>query len=183
MSKRILASLTIVSTIFTLFAPVLFVKAETAMIWTDKADYSPGETATIYGSGFNPNADIKISVTKPDNTVDEQTISSDESGNFQAKYFIEGMEGTYTVTATDGINTATTTFYDSVKIESISYNAVTYTITVKIKDMKKNTDYYLEYYSPAGLEATHGPFISSVDKWDTTDTLTLFPVHHAGNGP
>jgi hypothetical protein len=180
MYKRILASLTIISTIFNLFAPVLFVKAETARIWTDKADYSPGETAIIYGSGFNSNADIKISVTKPDNTVDEQTISSDDSGNFQATYFIEGMEGTYTVTATDGINTATTTFTDPLGI-TVSYNATTYTMTVEIKDMDKGKNYYLKYYSPLGLRATHGPFyMSGTGKWDTTDTLILEPTDQGG---
>jgi len=67
---------------------------------------------------------------------------------------------------------------------TVSYNAATYTITVDITDMDNNKNYYLKYYSPAGgLEATHGPFISSVDHWDTTDTLTLSPTPFHYGGP
>jgi len=90
------------------------------------------------------------------------------------------MEGTYTVTATDGINTATTTFTDPLGI-TVSYNATTYTITVEINDMDKGKNYYLKYYSPLGLRATHGPFyMSGTGKWDTTDTLILEPTDRGG---
>jgi hypothetical protein len=36
----------------------------TAQVWTDKADYHPGETVTIHGSGFTPNAPVAFTVTK-----------------------------------------------------------------------------------------------------------------------
>ncbi|MBS7639993.1 MAG: hypothetical protein QW804_00940, partial [Candidatus Bathyarchaeia archaeon] len=35
-------------------------------IWTDKSDYSPGETVTIYGEGFTPNTTITITIQRPD---------------------------------------------------------------------------------------------------------------------
>jgi hypothetical protein len=85
-----------------------------ATIWTDKADYAPGDTPTIYGSGFQPNAGITVSVTRPEGTVNAWLVSSDDSGSFTTSYATDTLvDGTFTVTATDGTNTATTTFTDA----------------------------------------------------------------------
>ncbi len=98
-------------------------------IWTDKADYAPEETVTIYGTGFAPNSPITVNVIRPDGHVDSSldaeskilyrvTIiyqpdgTTDADGNFTATYDLDGILGTYTVIATDGTNTATTTFTD-----------------------------------------------------------------------
>ncbi|MGD0204416.1 MAG: PKD domain-containing protein [Candidatus Bathyarchaeia archaeon] len=91
------------------------VKAQSAAIWADKADYHPGETVTIYGTGFLPNANVAINVTKQsDGTVSSFNVISDSNGNFTTSYQIGNVGATlYTVTATDGTNTATTTFTDS----------------------------------------------------------------------
>jgi hypothetical protein len=90
------------------------VKAEgTAQIWTDKADYTPEETVTIFGSGFVANATITGTVTRPNGMADSWTATSDVAGNFVATYQLDGIVGIYTVTATDGINMATTTFKDA----------------------------------------------------------------------
>ena len=100
-----------------------------AAIWTDKADYAPGETVTIYGTNFLPNTTIIVNVTRPDGHVDSSldhgtdvvykvTVTyledgtTDENGDFTAAYVLDGIEGTYNVTATDGTNTAETTFTD-----------------------------------------------------------------------
>jgi len=85
-----------------------------AAIRTDKADYSPEETVTIFGSGFSGLAEVTVTVTRPDGSVDPPAwiVNSDESGNFETAYLLDGILGTYTVVATDGTNTATTTFYD-----------------------------------------------------------------------
>ncbi len=90
-------------------------KAQTATIWTDKTDYHPGETVTIYGTDFLPNANVAINVTKQsDGTVSSFNVISDSNGNFTTSYQIGNVGATlYTVTATDGTNTATTTFTDS----------------------------------------------------------------------
>lgn len=99
-----------------LFASVAFcslsASAEGAMIWTDKQDYAPEETVTIYGSGFIPGSIIGISVTRPDGVVDTWSTMSDESGLLVTTYLLDGITGTYDVSATDGTNTATTTFSD-----------------------------------------------------------------------
>ena len=82
----------------------------TAAVWTDKADYEAWETVTISGSGFNPNANIDVTITKPDGVVDTGSTMSNASGNFVYYYVLNGIVGTYTVTATDGTNSASTTF-------------------------------------------------------------------------
>jgi len=104
------------------FLPVVATRAvaEGAVIWTDKPDYSPEEIATIYGSGFTANAEITVSVTRPDYSVDLLPyVSSDFSGNFSISYQLNGIMGIYTVTATDGTNTATTYFTDGVKTDLV----------------------------------------------------------------
>ncbi|MCP8304865.1 MAG: hypothetical protein H3Z50_05290 [archaeon] len=104
------------------------VRASSANIWTDKEDYSPEETVTIYGSGFNPNAIVSINVTRPDNNSDEWIVTSDSSGSFTTTYLLDGILGVYTVVATDGTNTATTTFTDA-DIDYVSVSPSTQTIT------------------------------------------------------
>jgi hypothetical protein len=59
-------------------------------------------------------------VVRPDGSINdlekgivgEWTIEADENGNFETTYQLDGIVGTYRITATDGINTATTTFTD-----------------------------------------------------------------------
>ncbi len=91
------------------------VKAQSATIWTDKADYHPGENVTLYGTGFLPNANVAINVTKQsDGTVSSFNAISDPNGNFTTSYQIGNVGATlYDVIATDGANSATTTFTDS----------------------------------------------------------------------
>jgi hypothetical protein len=97
---------------------VIVIKASatpTPAIWTDKEDYSPEETVTIYGSGFSPSQTVTISIIAPN---EEETIftiytASDQWGSFQTQYILDGMIGVYTVVATDqSYNQATTTFSD-----------------------------------------------------------------------
>jgi len=100
-------------------------RAETAIIWTDKTDYTPSETVTIFGSGFLVNSVIDVQVTRPDSTVDSwNNVTSDAAGNFTTTYQLDGITGTYNVTATDGTNpTATTTFTDTYHISTVSVGA------------------------------------------------------------
>jgi hypothetical protein len=97
--------------------PVHAGDAASAVIWTDKPDYSPGETVTIYGSRFLGSTTVTVSVTRPDGTVDSwKNVITDPLGSFTTSYQLDGIFGTYTVTATDGTNTATTTFTDAVNL-------------------------------------------------------------------
>ena len=92
-----------------------------AVIWTDKPDYAPWETVTISGSGFNPNTNIVLTITRPDLVVDTRSTTSDPSGNFVYYHVLDGIVGTYVVTATDGTNSATTTFTEAVHVDFRQY--------------------------------------------------------------
>ena len=88
----------------------------TASIWTDKEDYPPDGIPMVYGAGFTPNSNITVTVTRPDTETNTWFLISDDSGSFTITYALDGIslsDGTYTVTATDGTNTATTTFTDA----------------------------------------------------------------------
>jgi hypothetical protein len=112
-SKIIFLALTLTLLTATIAATItLTAYASTATIWTDKADYTPGETVVISGAGFLSSASVSIELTRPDSAVDSWTVTSDGEGGFTTTYDLNGIEGTYTVLATDGINTATTTFTD-----------------------------------------------------------------------
>jgi len=105
--SMLVISLLMLSTIFAI--PLI---RATATISTDKADYSPTETVTIYGSGFDPTATVTITVTRPDGSTNQWTLTPDSSGSFTTSYLLDGILGLYTVDATDGTNAASTTFTD-----------------------------------------------------------------------
>jgi uncharacterized repeat protein (TIGR01451 family) len=89
-----------------------------AQIWTEDyqgdnvTDFAPAENVYIRGSGFNSNAQIDISITRPDNAVGNYSTSSDENGCFLYIYTLDGIQGTYFITATDGVNSASDNFDD-----------------------------------------------------------------------
>ncbi|MFX1414336.1 MAG: hypothetical protein ACFFA2_10965, partial [Promethearchaeota archaeon] len=93
--------------------------SDSAVIWTDKEDYSPGEIVTIYGSGFKPKSLITLTIERPDETDVLLYAFTDDLGDFQRYYNLNGVAGLYKVTATDGTNSATTTFTDCCPIPNI----------------------------------------------------------------
>jgi hypothetical protein len=111
-----MTSLLTIAAISTLMLSMVFVAplatAAGAAVWTDRADYTPGDTATIFGSGFSAGANVTIMITRPDSTVNTIFAFTDGSGAFTCNYQLDGIQGNYTVTATDGTNTAITTFKD-----------------------------------------------------------------------
>ncbi|MFY3740462.1 MAG: hypothetical protein HMLIMOIP_000900, partial [Candidatus Nitrosomirales archaeon] len=92
-----------------------------AMITTDKADYAPGETVIISGSGFLPNSSITLTITHPDLNIVTWSATSDANGSFTTTYTLDAFAETYTVTATDGTYTASTTFTDSSTITGTKF--------------------------------------------------------------
>ena len=89
-------------------------QAAPAQVWTDKADYHPGELVTIYGSGFLANTPVAFVVTKlKDGTQTTWSISSDAVGNITTGYQIDAQGAPlYKIDATDGENNASYTFKD-----------------------------------------------------------------------
>jgi len=65
-----------------------------------------GDTFTISGSGFTPNAGVTITLAGA-----QTTASTDASGRFSATVTVPGgQSGPQVITASDGVNTMTTTF-------------------------------------------------------------------------
>ena len=91
--------------------------ASAADIYTDRPDYEPEENVLISGTGFF-NDDmfvnkVVITITRPD---EEQVVSDPidvDSGAFTYTYDLNGIQGTYSVMAFDGLNTAYTAFTDN----------------------------------------------------------------------
>ena len=131
---------------------VPIVLANTAILTTDKDIYEPGDTVLIMGQGFNSNSEILISITKPDpdtgmpaGEVVTDKVYSDANGNFNFSYFlIDSLFGDYKVEATDGINTAVTTFFDPPKVDMVDEPLTT--------EGNENTVYWLRDGEPSKYE-------------------------------
>ena len=101
-----------------------------ASIWTTdeygnpQNDFPPDSDVYIHGAGFNPTSAITINITRPDTIVETFYDSSGSEGNFTYIYDLNGLEGEYTVNATDGSNSAQVTFTDSP--EPITYKDSSY---------------------------------------------------------
>jgi hypothetical protein len=92
---------------------------------TDKADYAPGETVHMTGTGYSPDCTVRVEVTRPDGSivrgdgsfepgVDDVTTAAD--GTFAYAYQLNGIEGLYRVRilgASDA-ELASTTFTDQI---------------------------------------------------------------------
>jgi len=83
---------------------------ETAVVWTDKSEYRPDETAYIFGYGFLPYSDVNVTVVRPDFNVSSVMVQTDQFGYFVCQYILDGVHGTFNVTATDGVHNAETSF-------------------------------------------------------------------------
>jgi hypothetical protein len=107
--------------LFAVFA--LTQAANAAQIWTDQEDYGPDEVVYITGTGFNINSVITVTIVGPEEWGADQFDSLNspwwaywsftEPDRFDIGYLKVKCEGTFIVTATDGTNTATTTFTDA----------------------------------------------------------------------
>jgi hypothetical protein len=117
--KKILFSMLVVLVSIALVLPAAVLADTGASIWTDKEDYAPEEVVTISGSGFLVDTEVTITVERPDGVVVTVDASTDDAGSFACTYQLDGIGGTYLVTATDGTSTATTTFEDAVTISGV----------------------------------------------------------------
>ncbi|HEC89098.1 MAG TPA: DNRLRE domain-containing protein, partial [Thermoplasmatales archaeon] len=103
------------------------ISATSTTIWTTdsegnpQTDFEPEETVYIHGSGFNPGSTIHITVTRPDGSQDvapdqgrfpDSLPVTDANGSWSYEYYLDGIEGNYTINATDDTNIAQTMFTD-----------------------------------------------------------------------
>ena len=99
------------------------------MVVTDKEDYSPEETVTVFGTGFESNIAYDIVVVRPDGSVVRgdgsftpgfDSMTSGPDGAFVYYYILDGIAGSYTVNVYrspynpvgGGVPVASTTFSD-----------------------------------------------------------------------
>jgi len=170
-------ALLMLSVAFFAFKPAY---AQEAYVWTDKQHYTYDETVTIFGSGFLADANVTITITAPNSSVATIYAWTDEFGGFEAYYTLDGMTGTYTITATDGTNTATTTFYepgiaintfkdaDCTVGETVFYQGDT--VYANATGLDKNKYYKIQWYYDAVLkrESSETTGVTSL-----TDSYTL----------
>ena len=124
--------------------------AQEPSVWTDKADYAPEETVTICGAGFVPYSTVTVSLTRPDGHIDQWSVAADEFGGFTTTYQLDGITGTYTVTATDGTNTAATAFTDGPKVTVQWSDGDCEDIKVTASQLTSGNNYYITYTDPDG---------------------------------
>ena len=151
------------------FAP--FAVADGAKIWTDKEEYYSGETVTIFGSGFLSNVEVTITITAPDSSVDTIHAWTDETGCFSAQYVLDGQEGTYTVSATDGINTASTTFLEPPTVNASWSDSDCANILATASGLATSKSYYVTYADPDGVVRRTSPTYTGVSSF--TDYFVL----------
>ncbi len=137
-TKTSFVILGVLALIFSIVMIVADVVPSVATISTDKADYAPEEIVKISGSGFEPNTDLFVVLTRPTDPLTTEScdssscnsrfldglLTSDEEGSFyDYKYDLDGVLGEYTIDIDDGEgNSATTTFTDGRTIDSVELN-------------------------------------------------------------
>lgn len=120
-------SLLVVATLFALMGTLFVTTAQAALacsssgapaVTTDRADYAPGESVQISGTGFGCAAGLTVTVTEPTATTTSIAVTADATdGTFTTTYQIpsEDAGGKYIVEVRDpgGTVLASTEFYDS----------------------------------------------------------------------
>ena len=71
-------------------ASIILFDSSSATITTDKLDYSPGETAIISGTGFQPGETVRVKIHEDPHTPNERGFdaAADEKGNFTGTYLV-----------------------------------------------------------------------------------------------
>ena len=60
---------------------------------SDAADYPPGSTAHFSGTGYSPDCDVQLNVSRPDGVTDTLTATTDLLGSFTADYALPPPPG------------------------------------------------------------------------------------------
>jgi len=144
-----------------------------AVLWSDKKDYFPDETARIFGYGFAPFSQVNVTVVRPDLNSDIIVANTDEFGYFECHYQLDGIHGTFNVTATDGVNTATTSFQNCLFLIVKWCSHCCWYIKVRAVALKPWKSYYVKYFDPNGVERRQSPTYSGV-VW-FKDNFTIVP--------
>src|ERR671919_743020 len=72
----------------------------TGIVTTDQDDYAPGSTVVVSGSGFGAGCDYELHVVRPDDVVENLSVTSDADGTFSAEHRLPpppGVIGEYRI--------------------------------------------------------------------------------------
>jgi hypothetical protein len=128
----------------------------------------------IYGYGFNPSTQVTVTVVRPDLVEDIVQTSTDEFGYFACQYLLDGVHGTFTVTATDGVNVATTTFDNCLYLNAWWSSSDCIHLYAEAGGLSTFKQYYIKYFDPAGVEKRQSPTYAGVHSF--TDNLAILPT-------
>ncbi len=161
-----------------------------AAVWTDKADYSPGETVTIYGdnsdgAAFLPGESVLVSVIGPNDYTASCEAVADENGAWSCQVTLwsdERAVGEYAYTAigqTSGVSQSGT-FTDAINISATDGSTCSSNIEsvisgtpicAKATGLGNNASGKIEWWAPGASTATRTTYFSNVNG-NTTDTFT-----------
>lgn len=103
-----------------IFTSIFAGYAFAASVATDKTDYTPNSTVIITGTGFLPSTSINLTIVNPDSSIFSANPTTDVSGTFVYNYTLDDLNGIYYVYASDGTNSASTSFTDPAPVFIIS---------------------------------------------------------------
>jgi hypothetical protein len=146
----------------------------TPIVWSNKRDYDPSEMAYLYGYGFTPLTQVTVTIVRPDFVEDVVQTSTDEFGYFACQYLLDGIHGTFNVTATDGVNVATTTFNNSLYLNASWQSQNSIYIFAEAGGLSSSKQYYIKYFDPSGVERRQSPTHTGVNYF--SDNLTILPT-------
>jgi hypothetical protein len=113
--------------------------AQSATAMTDRADYAPGETVTITGSGWQPGETVTLSFVESPllDTHPDLTAVADTNGSILNNQFspdAHDVDIAFTLTATGGTSglQAQTTFTDAITLDTVSVGSQVGIITTGI---------------------------------------------------
>ena len=144
------------------------------VVWSNKREYDPSETAYLFGYGFKPFTQVNLTIVRPDSVVDTLQTSTDEFGYFTCQYRLDGVHGKFNVTATDGVNVATTTFENCLYLKAWWDSHDSIYLYAKAGGLNRNKYYYIKYFDPAGVEKRQSPTYTGVRSFK--DNLTILPT-------
>lgn len=170
----ILVVMLTVGLVLPLFLTLGSAEYTTPIVWSNKKEYDPSETAYLYGYGFNVLSQINISIIRPDLVEDKMQTSTDEFGYFSCQYLLDGIHGTFTVTATDGVNIATTTFDNWLYLNAWWNSADSIHIYAEASGLSSSKSYYIKYFDPSSVERRKSPTYTGVTYMN--DNLTILPT-------
>ena len=160
-----------------------------ATIKTDKADYAPGQTVTISGSGWQPGETVTLTLLESPliDTHGPFTAVADSNGNLANIDFVpdsHDLDIQFYLTATGSVSQAQTTFTDAISFKTLTVgaqtpssvapgNSATYSITTTYSGSGATCSVALTLTTalPTGATAVFSP--TSVSSTSPNSTLTI----------